>query len=90
MGLIPKCKGLYNKATLRSQRTHRLRILWGTEGKKNNTYNPTILNKNTLKNINKFKVRLYYSDQLNIREYLNLPNRLGWIKNNETKILSHK
>jgi hypothetical protein len=34
-------KGLYNKATLRTLKV--------TEGKKNNTYNPTILNKNTLK-----------------------------------------
>jgi hypothetical protein len=78
-GLSHKCKGLYNKATLRTLCT--LLTLWETEGKKNNTYNPTILNKNTLKNINKFKVRLYYSDQLNIRDSLNLPNSLGLIKN---------
>jgi len=78
-GLSHKCKGLYNKATLRTLCT--LLTLWETEGKKNNTYNPTILNKNTLKNINKFKVRLYYSDQLNIRDSLNLPDRLGLIKN---------
>ena len=73
MALSPMGKGWYNKATLRT--------LGETEGKKNNTYYPTILNKNTLKNINKFKVRLYYSSQLNIRDSLNLPNRLGFIKN---------
>jgi hypothetical protein len=92
----------YNKATLRT--------LGITEGKKNNTYYPTILNininknKNTLKNINinKFKVngvngvnrvkrvnrvnrvngaRLYYLNQLNIKDSLNFPNRLVLIKN---------
>jgi hypothetical protein len=68
MALRPKGKGWYNKATLRT--------LGLTEGKKNNTYYPTILNKNTLKNINKFKfkVRLYYSNQLNIRDSLKIPN----------------
>ena len=71
-------QGWYNKATLGSLWTLRLK-----EGKKNNTYYPSILNKNTLKNknINKFKVRLYYSNQLNIRDSLNLPNRLGLIQN---------
>jgi hypothetical protein len=73
MALRPQGLGWYNKATLRT--------LGQTEGKKNNTYYLTILNKNTLKNINKFKVRLYYSNQLNIRDSLNLLNRLGWIQN---------
>ena len=73
MALSPMGKGRYNKATLLT--------LGLTEGKKNNTYYPTILNKNTLKNINKLKVRLYYLNQLNIKDSLNLPNRLGLIKN---------
>jgi len=42
-GLNPQ--GWYNKASLLT--------LWVTEGKKNNTYYPTILNKNNLKNIYK-------------------------------------
>ena len=71
--LIPNGTGWYNKATLRT--------LGVTEGKKNNTYYPTILNNNTLKNINKFKVILYYSKQLNIRDSLKIPNWLGLIKN---------
>jgi hypothetical protein len=69
-------QGRYNKAILRS-----LGLLWLQEGKKNNTYYPSILKKNTLKTINKFKVRLYYSNQLNIRDSLNFPNRLGLIQN---------
>jgi hypothetical protein len=71
-------QGWYNKATLRSLGTL-FRPL--KEGKKNNTYYPSILNQNTLKNINKFKVRLYYSNQLNIRYSLNLPHRLCLIQN---------
>jgi hypothetical protein len=73
MALRPQGQYWYNKVTLRTLRQ--------TEGKKNNTYYLTILNKNTLKNINKFKVRLYYSNQLNIRDSLNLLNRLGLIQN---------
>jgi hypothetical protein len=69
MAISPMGKGLYNKATLRT-----LGTLFLQEGQKNNTYYP--LNKNTLKNINKF-VRLYYSNKLNIRDSLNLP--IGFI-----------
>ena len=52
-------------------------------GKKNNTYYQTILNKNTLKNINNFKVRLYSSNQLYIKYSLNFPYRLGLNKNQQ-------
>jgi len=46
-------------------------------GKKNNTYYKTILNKNTLKNVNNFKVRLSSSYQLYKKIYWNFKYRLG-------------
>jgi hypothetical protein len=46
-------------------------------GKKNNMYYQTIFNKNTLKNINIFKVRLSYSNQLHKKDSLLFPYRLG-------------
>ncbi len=52
-------------------------------GKKNNMYHQTILNKNTLKNINKFKIRLSSSQKalLNIKDYLIFPYRLSLNQN---------
>ena len=47
------------------------------KGKKNNTYYKTILNKNTLKTVNNFKVRLSSSYQLYKKDSLNFPYRLG-------------
>src|ERR1700722_4080566 len=49
--------------------------------KKNNTYYKPILNKNTLQNINQFKVRLSSSNQLYTKDSLNYPNRLGFNPN---------
>jgi len=46
-------------------------------GKKNNTYYQTIFNKNTLKSINKIKVRLSYSNQKHKKDSLLFSNRLG-------------
>ena len=46
-------------------------------GKKNNTYYKTILNKNTLKIVNNFKVRLSSSYHLYKKDSLNFPYRLG-------------
>lgn len=53
-------------------------------GKKNNIYYQTILNKNTLKNINLFKIRFSYSNQLFIKNSLFI--RLGLSQNLNSSI----
>jgi len=53
-------------------------------GKKNNTYYQTILNKNTLPRaqyINILKIKLSYSNQLHIKDSLFFPYRLGLFQN---------